>query len=395
MFISILQLTFNPFTVRPFRLFKLIIFAIVFILFTASILHVTLINEIKYKQKDTETTQIQSHSTKVIFRNDFQHFQTENQGKNVVTVSDAIDQANHLIKTTLTPSNLMKTTLTPSNLIPHLSIENIYQENSFNNPDGGVWKQGWDIQYNIDEFQNKKLKVFVVPHSHNDPGWIKTFDRYFIERTKKILDNAANKLSQNNDMKFIWSEISYLSKWWSTTDDNDLKDKMKRVIQNGQLEITTGGWVMNDEANTHYFAMISQMIEGHEWLLDNLNYRPKYGWAIDPFGLSPTMAFILKQMGFKAMVIQRVHYSIKKYLAQRQALEFNWKQFWEGNINEQKQNDILCHVEPFFSYDVPHTCGPDPKVCCQFDFKRLPPTRIKCPWKISPQVIKDSNVKER
>ena len=55
--------------------------------------------------------------------------------------------------------------------------------------------------------------------------------------------------------------MSYLSMWWNiATEDRRLK--AQHVIGNGQLEIVTGGWVMNDEANTHYFAIIDQLIEG-------------------------------------------------------------------------------------------------------------------------------------
>ena len=32
---------------------------------------------------------------------------------------------------------------------------------------------------------------------------------------------------------------------------------------------------MNDEANTHYFSMVLQMAEGHQWLANQLDLKPK------------------------------------------------------------------------------------------------------------------------
>lgn len=82
------------------------------------------------------------------------------------------------------------------------------------------------------------------------------------------------------------------------------------------------------QANSHYYSILTQLTEGHQWLKGHLNVTPKNGWAIDPFGMSPTMAYILRRSGLANMLIQRTHYAVKKHLANLQQLEFRWRQEW-------------------------------------------------------------------
>lgn len=107
------------------------------------------------------------------------------------------------------------------------------------------------------------------------------------------------------------------------------------LIKRGQLEFVTGGWVMPDEANSHWLCILQQLTEGQTYLLKYFNITPTSSWAIDPFGHSAVMPWLLKNSGFENLLIQRTHYNVKKYLAQTKQLEFRWRQLW-GKLTKNR-----------------------------------------------------------
>lgn len=58
-----------------------------------------------------------------------------------------------------------------------------------------------------------------------------------------------------------------MNSWWEEAHPSKQK-ALRDLVNSGRLEITTGGWVMTDEANVHLFAMVDQLIEG-KYLVNN------------------------------------------------------------------------------------------------------------------------------
>ena len=100
---------------------------------------------------------------------------------------------------------------------------------------------------------SKVLNVFLVAHTHLDPGWLNTVDEYYQQRVKGILEYVTTelwndrKITEKNEFpqrKFAWSEVVYLAKWFEDYQvDDALKEKFSQLVEERQIEIVGGGWV--------------------------------------------------------------------------------------------------------------------------------------------------------
>ncbi|CAL1541847.1 unnamed protein product, partial [Lymnaea stagnalis] len=98
---------------------------------------------------------------------------------------------------------------------PDIQMEEEWNDIGVGYPQYVYTISGWIQVIDVPNYDAKPLKVIIVPHSHQDPGWRETFDSYFNSYTRSTLDYIVKFLGENPTWKFIWSEVSYLEKWFN------------------------------------------------------------------------------------------------------------------------------------------------------------------------------------
>ena len=188
---------------------------------------------------------------------------------------------------------------------------------------------------------SEKIIVHVLPHSHDDPGWIKTVKEYFEGSIIPILDNTIQSLLENPKRTFIYSEMAFFKPWYEMQKE-ETKNALKQLIKEGRFEFVNGGWVMEDEAASNYNDAITQLRSGLEFLKDEFNVTPHIGWFLDQFGHSQSHGYLYTQFGYDKLVLGRSHVNLKAELYKKGDLELFWKPFGQNEIFTHLIYDYYC-----------------------------------------------------
>ncbi|XP_023639510.1 probable alpha-mannosidase At5g66150 isoform X2 [Capsella rubella] len=193
-----------------------------------------------------------------------------------------------------------------------------------------------------------KLNVHLVPHSHDDVGWLKTVDQYFVGSNnsiqnacvRNVLDSVVDSLLRDPNRKFVFGEMAFFTRWWEEQSPQT-QEQVRRLVKSGQLEFVNGGWSMNDEATCHYIDMIDHTTMGHRFIKQHFNTTPRAAWQIDPFGHSSVQAYLLgAELGLDSLHFARIDYQDREKRKAEKSLEV----IWRGSKTLASSSQIFTNV---------------------------------------------------
>ncbi|XP_051119209.1 probable alpha-mannosidase At5g13980 [Andrographis paniculata] len=202
-----------------------------------------------------------------------------------------------------------------------------------------------------------KLNVHLVPHTHDDVGWLKTVDQYFVGSNNSIqgacvqfvLNTMIPSLLADKNRRFSYAEMAFFKRWWRKQSEA-MKEAVRKLVHSGRLELINGGMCMHDEAATHYIEMIDQTTLGHQFIKEEFNVTPRIGWQIDPFGHSAVQAYLLgAEVGFDALYFARIDYQDRAKRLDEKKLEV----IWQGSKTHSSSSQIFAGAFYAGNYEPP------------------------------------------
>nr|CAH8876539.1 unnamed protein product [Trichobilharzia regenti] len=211
------------------------------------------------------------------------------------------------------------------------------------------------------------INVHLIPHTHDDVGWLKTVDQYYyganntIQRAgvQYILDSVIKALAHSPNRKFTYVEMAFFHQWW-VLQSEEIQNLVKELVQSGQLQFALGGWSMADEATVYYGDAIDQLTLGRDVLKQLFGKcgLPLVAWQIDPFGHSRDHSDLLLESGYDGVYFQRIDYREKQKRREMKELEVLWDTAaFDNNLNNVSYGlftgmfyDTYCYPQQF-QYD--------------------------------------------
>ncbi|WIA23312.1 hypothetical protein OEZ85_000079 [Tetradesmus obliquus] len=204
---------------------------------------------------------------------------------------------------------------------------------------------------------NGKLNVHIISHTHNDPGWLRSYAQYHrpfeldgrvIGGVEAILETVVSSLVDNPDRTFVYADLAFFVKWWQELHE-DTKAVVRQLVQQGRFEFAGGGIVQHDEATSHYSGMVDQMSLGMRFLQQEFGRAPTVAWQLDGFGHSCTEALLKSMGGFQALFIGRSAMADMQQRKSNRSLEFVWR----GSESYGAESDIFVSQYPTGNYGPP------------------------------------------
>lgn len=185
------------------------------------------------------------------------------------------------------------------------------------------------------------LNIHIIPHTHLDPGWLRTPEEYYSREQVYNIFNTAFRSLYNDKQKrktFVINETYYFKIWYNKLSEED-KIKFKELIKEKRIEFVLGGYVANDEATPSYHDIADQIRVGNQFLLEEFNVVPKTAWFIDSFGHSAGNAYMMSRLNYDNLLLGRMHVDYLELIKNRKIVEFQWVPF---NLNK----NIFTHIMP-------------------------------------------------